>query len=141
MSRYTFRKELVGSYESGGRFIALRLLASYPMASGGCDVHRALVVVGAEPTAGSYVGHAYADGGTIRAYTVERSGETLWFDDVVPSHTPAWRSARKLLKPTREGFDERLEVDAGRGFIPYCSVSMRRLAVRDDGEDHVGTKR
>src|SRR5256885_1523012 len=47
-----FEKEVVGAYEAGGRFISLRMQASYPLPDGGSDVHRALVVVGADARSG-----------------------------------------------------------------------------------------
>ena len=43
---YRFEKEVVGGLEAGGRFIALRMAASYPLADGRKDIHRALVIVG-----------------------------------------------------------------------------------------------
>jgi hypothetical protein len=52
MADYNFQKEVIGSFEAGSRFIALRMDASYPLADGRKDVHRALVIVGSETSAG-----------------------------------------------------------------------------------------
>ena len=49
MAEYAFQKEVIGSFEAGGRFIALRMDASYPLADGRKDVHKAFVIVGSEP--------------------------------------------------------------------------------------------
>ena len=53
MVEYAFQKEVIGSFEAGGRFIALRMDASYPLADGRKDVHKAFVIVGSEPPAKS----------------------------------------------------------------------------------------
>ncbi len=50
MADYVFSKEVIGSFEAGGRFIGLRMDASYPLADGRKDVHKAFVIVGSEPT-------------------------------------------------------------------------------------------
>jgi hypothetical protein len=42
-------------------------------------------------------------------------------------HASGWKRARKIIQPTAEGFDERLEVDAGQGFVPYYTIPMRKL--------------
>jgi hypothetical protein len=125
---YTFQKELIGTYEAGGRFIALRMDASYPTPGGGNDVHKALVVVGAEPSSGIITGRAYTDGGITHEYIVRRSEQGVNFSDAPPDHSQGWASARKTLQPTEEGFEERLEVDYGEGFKTYYAISMRRLA-------------
>jgi len=124
---YTFQKEVVGSYEAGGRFIALRMDASYPTADGGKDVHKALVIVGAEPASGTIRGRAYTDGGVTREYQVEREDRTLNFADAPPDHSTHWTRARKILEPTADGFEERLEVDEGTGFRTYYAIPMRRV--------------
>jgi hypothetical protein len=126
-SGYTFHKELVGSYEAGGRFIALRMDASYPTADGQSDVHKALVIVGAEPSSGAITGHAYTDGGDTHEYLVDHDEHTLRFADAPPDHSGDWVRARKILRPTEDGFEERLEVDAGAGFTPYYAIAMRRM--------------
>jgi hypothetical protein len=125
---YKFQKEVVGTWEAGGRFIVLRMAASYPLADGRKDTHRALVVVGPKPASRDITGRAYTDGGGICEYEVERQGQALLFDDASPDHTRDWKGSRKLLEPTNEGFEERLEVDAGEGFFTYYSIPMRRVA-------------
>ena len=128
MSSYTFQKELIGTYEAGGRYIALRMDASYPTADGGTDVHKALVVVGAEASSRTITGRAFTDGGLTHDYTVEQHEQALIFADAPPDHSQAWTRARKVLQPTEDGFEERLEVDDGTGFRAYYAISMRRLA-------------
>ena len=126
MADYAFQKEVIGSFEAGGRFIALRMDASYPLADGRKDVHKAFVIVGSEPT-GQISAHAYTDGGAMREYAIERHNENLEFADVAPGHASQWKRARKILRPTPDGFEERLEVDPGDGFVPYYVIPMQRV--------------
>lgn len=123
---YTFQKEILGTLEAGGRFIALRMDASYPLSNGKKDIHTALVVVGPD-TSGNIEGCAYTDGGIVRKYLVEVHEDFLLFDDIPPGHATQLR-ARKVLSPTRDGFEERLEVDNGKGiFAPYYVIQMRKV--------------
>ena len=126
MADYAFQKEVIGSFEAGGRFISLRMDASYPLADGRKDVHKAFVVVGSEPT-GQISAHAYTDGGAMREYAIERHDDNLEFADVPPGHASEWKRARKILRPTADGFEERLEVDPGDGFVPYYVIPMQRV--------------
>lgn len=126
-SGYTFQKETLGTLEAGGRFIALRMAASYPLPSGRKDTHRALVMVGTPDAASGLTGRAYTDGGDTRDYKVEEREGALVFADSVPDHSRDWIRARKLLKQTNEGFEERLEADAGNGFATYYSIAMKRI--------------
>ena len=128
MTSYKFHKEVIGSFEAGGRFIALRMDASYPLPDGRKDVHKALVIVGSESSSDATKAHVYTDGGTIREYCIESVNGELYFDDVPPGHGKLWQRARKILTPTEEGFTERLEVDSGDGsFVPYYMVQMRKV--------------
>jgi hypothetical protein len=127
MSSYAFHKEVVGTFEAGGRFIALRMDASYPLADGRKDVHKALVIVGSEPSSGMITAHAYTDGGAVREYLVERCEQTLQFADEPPGHRDRWKRARKILRPTNDGFEERLEVDDGSGYAPYYVIPMQKV--------------
>ena len=68
MTSYTFQKEVIGTFEAGGRFIALRMDASYPLPDGRKDVHKAFVIVGSEPSSETIKAHVYTDGGTVREY-------------------------------------------------------------------------
>jgi hypothetical protein len=126
MTPYAFHKEVIGSFEAGGRFIALRMDASYPLADGRKDVHKALVIVGSE-SSGNITAHAYTDGGIVREYAIARSAQSLEFADLPPGHASQWKRARKIIQPTAEGFEERLEVDAGEGFVPYYTIPMRKV--------------
>ena len=131
MTGYTFSKEVIGAFEAGGRFIALRMDASYPLPDGRKDVHKALVIVGSEPSSDTIKAHVYTDGGAMREYCVESDNGQLHFDDVPPGHGKLWKRARKILRPTQEGFEERLEVDSGDGsFVPYYVIVMRKVASR-----------
>ena len=131
MTGYTFSKEVIGAFEAGGRFIALRMDASYPLSDGRKDVHKALVIVGSEPSSDTIKAHVYTDGGAMREYCVESDNGQLHFDDVPPGHGKLWKRARKILRPTAEGFEERLEVDSGDGsFVPYYVIVMRKVASR-----------
>lgn len=127
MTEYAFQKEMIGSFEAGGRFIALRMGASYPLADGRKDVHKALVIVGSEPSSGNITAHAYTDGGIVREYAIARSAKALEFADLAPGHANQWKRARKIIKPTLEGFEENLEVDGGQGFVPYYTIPMRKI--------------
>src|SRR5262245_15109964 len=128
MTAYRFQKEVIGTFEAGGRFIALRMDASYPLSSGRKDVHKALAVIGSETSSDTIKAHVYTDGGTIRDYCIESGNGQLHFDDVPPGHGKLWKRARKILTPTAEGFEERLEVENGDGsFVPYYVVRMRKV--------------
>jgi hypothetical protein len=128
MIPYCFRKEVIGTTEAGGRFIALRMDVAYPLSDGQQDVHKALVIAGAEPLSGKIAAHAYTDGGLFREYAVENRKAWLEFEDQPPGHEKKWVRARKILQPTETGFEERLEVDAGGGnFTPYYVIQMRKI--------------
>ena len=110
MTAYNFQKEVIGTFEAGSRFIALRMDASYPLADGRKDVH---------------------NGGIMRQYEVSNDQGVLCFADHPPGHAGQWKRARKILNPTREGFEERLEVDGGDGsFVPYYVVCMHRVGAQ-----------
>ena len=81
MTGYTFSKEVIGAFEAGGRFIALRMDASYPLPDGR-RMHKALVIVGSEPSSDTIKAHVYTDGGTVREYCIESGDGQLHFDDV-----------------------------------------------------------
>ena len=50
------------------------------------------------------------------------------FDDRPPGHLGVER-ARKILRPTTDGFEERLEIDRGGGrFEPHYILTMHRVA-------------
>jgi hypothetical protein len=128
MVPYSFQKEVIGTTEAGGRFIALRMDVVYPLTDGQQDVHKALVIAGAEPLSGKIAAHAYTDGGLVREYAVENRKAWLEFEDQPPGHEKQWARARKILRPTEAGFEERLEVDAGSGnFTPYYVIQMRKI--------------
>lgn len=52
----------------------------------------------------------------------------LEFEDQPPGHEKHWALAQKILQPTENGFEARLEVDAGGGnFTPYYVIQMRKI--------------
>ena len=120
---YKFVKEMVGSYEAGGRCMTLRMEARYPTSDGRHDLHRAIVVVGLAPESkDKLVGRAFTDGGDMHDYEVECQGACLEFDDQSPDHGTAWKRVRKV----REGYEECLYVDRGDGLEPYYRIEMQR---------------
>ena len=128
MTPYSFKKEVMGTIEADGRFIALRMDVAYPLVDGRDDVHKALVVAGAEPLSGKIAAHAYTDGGLVHEYAVENRKTWLEFEDQPPEHEKRWTRARKILQPTKNGFEERLDGDPGGGnFIPYYVIAMRKI--------------
>ena len=128
MTSYTFHKEVIGTPEANGRFIALRMGVPYPLVDGRTDVHSALVMVGPQGSPDQFIAHAYTDAGIFREYSIDGTEGALRFDDQPPGHSNQWRRARKVLRPTAGGFEERLEVDGGEGFVPYYTIAMRRVA-------------
>lgn len=128
MTPYSFQKEVIGTLEAGGRFIALRMDVAYPLTDGRHDIHKALVIAGAEPLSGRIAAHAYTDGGLVREYSLVNRQNRLEFEDQPPGHEKRWTRARKILQPSDNGFEERLEVDNGDGnFVPYYIIPMRKV--------------
>jgi hypothetical protein len=128
-SNNVFQKELRGSWEAGGRFLALRMSVTYPLAGGRRDIHEALVIVGAQEASGPFEAHAYTDSGLVQRYQLEWNNNTVSFADRLPTeHGSTIRRARKSLTPTSDGFEERVDVDWGDGtFALYSVVQMQRV--------------
>ena len=119
----TFHKEVIGTWEAGGRFVGLRMSLTYPLQDGRQDNHEALVIVGTASTPGQFTAQAYTDGGDIITHQLERDGEAFVFPDRPPTgHGLHVIRARKWLTPTRDGFEERLEIDQGDGHFTLYSV-------------------
>ncbi len=127
--RGTFSKTVSGQAEAGGRFIGLRMEASYPLPDGSVDTHSAFVVVGTMiATPSVLTARAYTDSGSVHDYQVDVRDQQLVFADVLPDHGQHWTRARKILMPKDYGFEERLEVATGDGdFVPYYRIAMRRV--------------
>lgn len=124
--RRSIHKQVVGSWETGGRFLALRMAATYQQFDGNHDRHQALVLVGADPDHGGFLSRAYTDVGSIVDFHLEVDGARLRFADRVP-HGVSATAARKVLIPAGDGYDESLELDRGFGrFDPYYTIPMRR---------------
>jgi hypothetical protein len=122
-----FQKELVGSREAGGRCIALRMGVTYPLADGRKDTHNAFVAIAVNPQTEGIEARAYTDGGGVHDFRLRLEGDTVMFDERPDAHYSE-RPARKILRPTADGFEERLEVDHGDGcFETHFVVTMQRV--------------
>jgi len=126
--RSSFLKELVGTWEAVGHCLALRMGVTYPLANGHKDTHTAFVAIGVDPTTDHIEARAYTDGGNMHDFHLRIEGDTLMFDDRPPGHLGVQR-ARKILRPTADGFEERLEVERREGqFEPHYVLTMHRVA-------------
>ena len=122
-----FQKELVGSWEAGGRCIALRMGVTYTLADGRKDTHNAFVAIGVNPQTEGIEARAYTDGGGVHDFQLQLDGDAVMFDERPDAHYAAQR-ARKILRPTAAGFEERLEVDHGEGrFEMHFVIMMQRV--------------
>ena len=122
-----FQKELVGGWEAGGRCIALRMGVTYTLADGRKDTHNAFVAIGVNPQTEGIEARAYTDGGAIHDFQLQLDGDAVMFDERPDVHHAA-RRARKILRPTADGFEERLEVDQGEGhFATHFVIAMQRV--------------
>jgi hypothetical protein len=131
----SFKKEVTGSWEAGGRFLGVRMSVVYPLADGRKDIHDALVLIGPPLENGLFVAHAYTDGGAIVEYRLTDEDGILSFADR-PPHEPGLQvaRARKCFTPTVDGFEERLDIDRGDGrFEPYSVIAMQRIQNTPEG--------
>jgi hypothetical protein len=126
LEQRSIQKEVVGCWEAGGRFLSLRMAATYRRTNGSWDRHQALIILGPDEETGALVSRAYTDGGMIHEFHIVIEERRLMFADRVPHHVPAV-AARKVLTPTAGGYDETLELDRGLGvFEPYYSMPIQR---------------
>lgn len=124
----SFWKEVVGAWEAVGHCLTLRMGVTYPLADGRKDTHTAFVAIGVNPATDHIEARAYTDGGNVHDYHLQIEAERLKFDDQPATHLQAQR-ARKILRPTVDGFEERLEIDYGTGqFEPHYVITMHRVA-------------
>lgn len=122
----SIQKEVVGSWEAGGRFLSLRMAATYRKTNGSWDRHQAFIVIGPDEETGALVSRAYTDGGMIHEFHIAIEDGRLIFADRMPHNMPAV-AARKILAPTAHGYEESLEIDWGRGvYEPYYSIPLQR---------------
>ena len=122
----SIQKEVVGSWEAGGRFLSLRMAATYRKTNGSWDRHQAFIVLGPDEETGALVSRAYTDGGMIHEFHLVMEDGRLMFPDRMPHNMPAV-AARKVLAPTAQGYEERVEIDWGRGvYEPYYSMPLQR---------------
>ncbi|HEX4969131.1 MAG TPA: hypothetical protein VFV44_11460 [Nitrospiraceae bacterium] len=128
LEQRSIHKEVVGCWEAGGRFLSLRMAATYRRTNGEWDRHQAFIILGPDDDTGALVSRAYTDGGMIHEFHIAIEEKRLIFADRVPHHVPAV-AARKVLTPTARGYEETLELDRGRGvFEPYYSIPIQRSA-------------
>jgi hypothetical protein len=121
-----FHKEVLGAWETGGRFLGLRMAVIYPLEDGRKDVHQALVVVGYNDTQQRFEARAFTDSGTTRDYALTVTDEAVVFEDRVPGHGVVADRARKVLSPRAIGFDEILELQTGdEAYRPYSRLELR----------------
>lgn len=124
--RVRVEKESVGSWEAGGHFLALRLVASYWVGERLADRHEAMVLVGIEPESLALSAEAFTDSGGKLRYVLEIENGALVFDDRPPHGTRAAR-ARKTIAPTLGGYLERLDLESAAGALEtYALLEMRR---------------
>lgn len=124
----SFQKEVTGGWEAGGRFLSLRLGVNYPLSDGRNDCHQALVIIGLNAAARALEGRAYTDAGSVVTYPIEFDGPTVRFPDRPPGHGAGRVRARKVLRPTADGYEERLETERPDGrFEAYSILQLRRV--------------
>ena len=122
--RVRVEKESVGTWEAGGHFLALRMVASYWIGERLADRHEAMVLVGREHE--GFAAEAFTDSGRTIRYALALDGDALVFDDRPPHGTTAAR-ARKTIAPTASGYLERLDLESASGAIEtYATLEMRR---------------
>lgn len=126
LEQRSIQKEVVGCWEAGGRFLSLRMAATYRRINGSWDRHQAFIILGPDEETGALVSRAYTDGGMIHEFHIVVEERRLMFADRVPHHVSAV-AARKVLTPTARGYEETLELDRGHGvFEPYYSIPIQR---------------
>lgn len=133
--RRSLSKEVMGTWEAGGRVLALRMTVAYRREDARPDRHAAFVIIGSEWERGGLVARAYTDGGTTQEFSLEVDGPRVFFEDRVPHGVPA-TAARKVLAVAEHGYDESLEIDRGVGlFDVYYTIPMRTI---DDRATRIG---
>jgi hypothetical protein len=126
LEQRSIQKEVIGCWEAGGRFLSLRMAATYRKTNGEWDRHQAFIILGPDEETGALVSRAYTDGGMFHEFDVVIEESRLMFADRVPHHVSAM-AARKVLTPTARGYEETLELDRGLGvFEPYYSIPIQR---------------
>jgi hypothetical protein len=126
LEQRSIQKEIVGSWEVGGRFLSLRMAVTYRRTNGEWDRHQAFIILGPDEETGDLVSRAYTDGGLIHEFDIVIEESRLMFADRVPHHVSAV-AARKVLTPTTHGYEETLELDRGLGvFEPYYRIHIQR---------------
>ena len=121
-----YEKDVTGTWVAGGHHLLLEMTARYSDGRGRRDEHSAVVVVSAGEGTG-FTCSAYTDGGEVVGMEPRATAEGIEFADEVP-HGSGGLRARKLLRPTDDGYREIFEVDRGDGtFDVYASVDLRRV--------------
>jgi hypothetical protein len=114
----------LGTPPADGRFIALRMDASYPLGDGRKDVHKRWSSSARNPCP--------APSSPMLTPTAVSCVKIAWsraseFADEPPGHRERWKLARKILQPTVGGFEERLKVDESSGYVTYYVVTMQKV--------------
>ena len=132
-----FHKEVVGTWEVAGRFLGLRMGVTYPLVDGHKDTHTAFAMLGVHPDTGQITAQVYTDGGAMHDYALAVEGDSVLFAERPEAHHHVQAArARKVIRPTAEGFEERLELDRGTGeFACYYTISMQRTTSASQGGD------
>lgn len=106
-----FIKEVRGVWEAGGRFIGLRMSATYGLGEDFKDTHCAYVMAGWNASIGRLESRGYTDGGEEIVYPITvHPGGAISFPDRVPHSTGATRAVKRLC-PTEDGYRETLELE------------------------------
>jgi hypothetical protein len=97
--RRSLSKEVMGTWEAGGRVLTLRMTVTYRRNDAQSDRHQAFVIIGPEEERGGLVARAYTDGGTTQEFYLEVDGPRVFFADRVPHGVLAAAAGRSWLLP------------------------------------------
>ena len=125
----TFHKEAIGSWEVGGRYIGIRMAVTYPIPDGRKDTHTAFAMIGTNRSTRQLECQVYTDGDEIHPFALTLEDSDLILQERVDrQHGVSASRARKIFSPTEDGYEERLELDYGKGtFELYYRIAMRRV--------------
>ncbi|MGB4069038.1 MAG: hypothetical protein WBK08_13490 [Nitrospira sp.] len=129
----SIQKEVVGSWEAGGRFLSLRMAATYRRTNGSWDRHQAFIILGPDEETGALVSRAYTDGGMIQEFHIVIEERRLMFADRVPHNVPAV-AARKVLAPTAHGYEFHYFTLVPKGRLDYA-CALRDARGESKGSD------
>ena len=90
LEQRSIQKEVIGSWEAGGRFLSLRMAATYRRTDGSWDRHQVFIILGQDEETGELVSRAYTDGGLIHEFHIVIEESRLMFADLSPTMWPLW---------------------------------------------------